>query len=327
MSYTQINEWLTCQHRWRLGYVNLLKRKVMRPSIVLGSIVHQALEVGYGGGTEQDVEIAVDDAIEQQGLVLTEDEYYDVFERALMVTQRGLKTFQPPQYTVATFNGKPAVELHLEVALAGWDSFQCYIDLLVEDNYNGGIWLVDHKVRGAFMPDNAEETNLQMAAYQYVLAHHGVSTAGTISHQIHTEPPTDPVLTKSGAMSRAVVKCDWENYRRCLVENGLDPDDYIEMASKLKGEFVRPSFAYRTPKEVINTWERIIVPVSEEIRYALDHINLQGRELPRVFAHRACSGCLFRELCLEDLRGGDTEFIIATNFEPKQRRWPNAAGN
>lgn len=329
LSYSQLGEWLACRYRWKLGYVNLLKRKVMRPSIVLGSIVHQGLEAGYLG---EPIPEAIEEAINQQGLDLDEDEWNIIFEQAFMITRRGLSSFPMGEYgrwEIAKYNDKPAVELHLEVPLPGWDGFQAYIDVVLKDKVNGGLWVVDHKVRSQFTPETAEETNIQMAIYQYILGYHGISTIGGMTHQILNQPMAKPKLNKDGKMSKAMIKCDWPTYRSALIENGLDPDDYIDMAEKLKGEMTRITMTHRTDYEINSIWQNVVLPVSRDIRETHDQFGLSsfrnklpgGTELPRVMNHMVCNGCLYRDLCLGDLRGADVEFITRTNFEPKQRRW------
>lgn len=331
LSVSQMNEWLACQHRWKLGYRHNLKPIVTRPYIVLGSIVHQGLEAGFNElwrrpGDLDNAEIygnmAIEEAIQQQNLTMEDDEWHVIFERANIIMMRGLTTWdisEEGQYEVATFEGKPATELHLEVPLPGWDGFQCYIDLVLRDKRTGALWLVDHKVRQTFFPEDSEDTNLQMAVYQYILTFNDLPVVGTMTHQISSKEETPPVMTTKGAMSRAVVKCTWETYRKCLVEEGLNPDDYVEMASKLKGEFVRVYETYRTTVEVTNIWKSIVLPVAQDVHDA--KVALGDPILPRVFNHRECNGCLFRSLCLGALRGDDVDFIARTNFEMKKGRW------
>ena len=112
-------------------------------------------------------------------------------------------------------------------------------------------------------------------------------------------------------MSRALIKTDWETYKAALLEAGLNPDDYLDMAEKLSTvEFFRPAKEYRTLDMVRRVWKEVIGLTAREIRRST-------KIVVRNLGQRTCNGCAYRQLCLAELGGEDTEYIRETHYRPR----------
>lgn len=73
----------------------------------------------------------------------------------------------------------------------------------------------------------------------------------------------------------------------------------------------RQTMYYRSPLEVRNVWNEIVIPAAEEIAIVRDY----PQRIYRNMSYKSCNGCMMREICLEDLRGGDTEFLLETAYK------------
>jgi hypothetical protein len=189
---------------------------------------------------------------------------------------------------------------------------------VVREKATGMLFLWDYKVRTQLQPEDDEEVNFQFAVYQRILrVDYGVNVVGSICAQVFNELPKEPKLNQNGSMARTDIKTDWPTYSAALVANGLDPNDYLDMKDKLNGkEFWRLSKAYRKPAELEAVWNEIVLPAVKEMAST-------KTPMTRTMSAWNCKGCNFRNLCLEGMRGGDVDYIIANDYQPKQ----DATGN
>ena len=324
LSFSQISTYLRCRQTWRYIYQENLAPRVDARPLSLGSAVHMGLaaalrechcgqmsvEDGVRKGVEswRERELARDD--------LFEEEIEAIHQVAADAEQLAIRTLHKLPIdeweTVTDPAGIPMIEYHFTVPLKGWGGFHGYIDWVGRHKPTGQVWLVDWKVRGSFQPYEAEEVNLQNAAYQYAIFRIlRKSPVGTITFQISNKPPAKPKLNKDGTMSRALIKTDWETYKAALLEAGLNPDDYLDMAEKLSTvEFFRPAKEYRTLDTVRRVWKEVVEPTAREIRRST-------KIVVRNLGHRTCNGCAYRQLCLAELAGEDTEYIRETHYRPR----------
>ncbi len=324
LSFSQISTYLRCRQAWRYIYQeNLVPRVDARP-LSLGSAVHMGLaaalreyhygrmlvEDGVRKGVEawREQELARDDLFEEEIEAI-----HQVVADAEQIAIRTLRKLPIDEWeTVIDPAGTPMIEYYFTIPLKGWGGFHGYIDWVGRHKPTGQIWLVDWKVRKSFQPHEAEEVNLQNAAYQYTIFRIlRKPPVGTITFQISGKPPTRPKLNKDGTMSRALIKTDWETYKVALLEAGLDPDDYLDMAEKLSTvEFFRPAKEYRTLATVRRVWKEVIELTAREIRRST-------KIVVRNLGHCTCNGCAYRQLCLAELSGGDVEYIRETHYRSR----------
>lgn len=324
LSFSQISTYLRCRQEWRYIYQENLAPRIDTRPLSLGSAVHMGLatalreyyygqvpvEDGVRKGVEswRERELARDDLFEEEI-----EAVYQVAADAEQIAIRTLRKLPIDEWeTVTDPAGTPMIEYHFTVPLKGWGGFHGYIDWVGRHKPTGQIWLVDWKVRGSFQPYEAEEVNLQNAAYQYAIFRIlRKPLVGTITFQISNKPPTKPKLNKDGTMSRALIKTDWETYKAALLEAGLNPDDYLDMAEKLSTvEFFRLAKEYRTMDTVRRVWKEVIELTAREIRRST-------KIVVRSLGYRTCNGCAYRQLCLAELGDEDVEYIRETHYRPR----------
>lgn len=323
ISYSRLAEWTTCRYRWKLRYIDHITRRVDFRAPTLGSAVHVGMACGllekdYVAGIDQwkeeylqkhilEIADGVDELIAETTGCLNqeiEDMTNEVTSTAKEITGRALKVFGPDQWEPVLFNKAPMVEIELRVPIRGWGGYRGILDLVAKEKSTGFVWVVDHKVRNQLQPVEAEEVNLQMASYQYLALRHGIQTIGSLTNQILAKVPSIPQLNKNGTMSRARIATDWSTYKQALISNNLDPEDYAEeMVDKLNVEFQRESRAYRSEEEVRNTWSNVIQKTAWDMTRKSPHYW-------RKMGHMNCQSCWARDFCLEELRGGDTEYLL-----------------
>ena len=321
LSYSNISTWIACHMRYHLVYERKIRPRVYRRPPELGSAVHAGMAAGIlhrsdprdaaADGVISYIKKFIEDrggkdAFFEEELDMMQS---DILPTAIVISQRTLSHMDLPRWETISVNGKPGVEVTLSCPLPGWGEFVGTIDWVARDLSTGRTLLIDHKVRKQFLPNDSEEVNLQMAAYQYLLMRAGkVITAGSMSNQIKAEPPKTPTINKDGkSMSRARIATDWPTYRQALLNVRLNPDDYLEMIDKLDVEFWRYSLAYRSVSEIQNIWKGVIQHAAWDIARKHKHIY-------RTMSHMTCMNCGVRGFCLADLRGHDTEYLLQTAY-------------
>lgn len=326
LSYSQIREWQRCRYSYSLRYLERLKTKTLEATPARGSMVHKGISAMLAGeSAEGAVRQWMADWLQRYGLAeeaVLVAQYEIIVEEAIAVLAKfdrdqRLDRWEPLPHPVT---GKPMVDTEIVVPLEGWPGgFVQYLDMVARDRETGQNWLVDFKLRGSFTSMEAEETNVQMPIYQHGLRLIGVDTVGSMAYQIRKTAPAEPKQNlpnkKTGvaAMSRAKIASDWFTYRNALLAVGLEPKDYEEeMRPKLGSvRFTELSSSFRTPREVEETWNQIVLPASTDI---LLNVGTAYRHLSPI----NCRSCWARDLCLERLRGRDTEFIEEHQFERKE---------
>ncbi len=316
-SYSQINTFQRCQYAWQLSYKEGLQPRIDNPKPQLGTAIHRGLEAGLlGESVSAEVDVWADEAMKY----LKPEEEVVIFDQKVLAKSIALRTlasfydagFEVMQGPKGTPLEGPMIERELKVPLSlSFDSrlyhFKGYVDVVARERFSGHLWTIDFKSRESFAPEDSEEYSLQMAVYQYMLLLLGVDTKGSIAWQTKSTVPREPKLNKGGkSMSRAAITTTWALYEAALKAAGLDPAEYGEMKEKLEEvQWQRLSRAYRGPKEIAAIWEQIVTPVTIQILIA----NEAPGDRPRTLNAFNCRGCQYKDLCMEGLRGGDTDFL------------------
>lgn len=321
LSYSNISAWIACKYRYDLVYEKKIRPRIDHRPPMLGTVVH----AGMAGGilNPSDFYQSAADAIKKwmkEFIAGKGPDYFfdeeieylnnDIVATAIPIAQRTLDRLDLARWETMELNGQPVVEMTLKCPLPGWKGFQGTIDWVARDRATGLVWLLDHKTRKQFLPDESEEVSLQMAAYQYLLMRAAkLNTVGSITVQIAAKVPKAPKLNKDAkSMSRAKIATDWPTYAASLLSVGLDPDDYLEMQPKLAEiEWWRMSQAYRSAPEIVNIWKEVIQRAAWDIARKHKHVY-------RTLAHMTCNNCSVRSFCLADLRGHDTEYLLQTAY-------------
>jgi len=339
VSYSRIRALLACPYRYNLVYNKNITPRVDDRTPTLGSAGHAGLAAGIlGRNVDEALEAWAQDYLDKHLVrypesedTMTEDEISFVGEvtedmnsvittmtdevkhTASLIVPRALEALHLDEWETIEYRGVPLVEAKFIIPIEGWMGYTAVIDWVARHRPTNMTWLIDHKFRKTLQSDDLEEFNLQMSSYQYVLGVLGIRTVGSMANQILTKLPTLPSRNKDGTMSRARISSTWEVYKGALLAAGLDPEDYLDMKDKLTTEFFRHSYSYRSELEVANTWENLIK------RSALA-MNDENYPYLRNLGSLGCRNCWARDYCMEELRGGDLDYMLRTQFMVRPER-------
>lgn len=328
VNLSQLTEWFRCRYRWHLSNRRHIARREVHPAMDLGSAVHAAIAAVFRCHAEfskpaltaaklKKLRAALQEGlktyrkewVEEHGVESNGDvtaQLDEIQAKAAVLAWRAIEKLDLARWEVIWLDDVPLIEQKLSMPFLDGVPFYGTKDLVAKDRKEGGIWVLDWKVREALQPVENEEVDLQIPAYQNLLQHHGIVTTGGIKLQIRAEEPKIPSRNKDGSMSRQRIATTWEVYEAELIKHGLDPKDYAEMRQKLDVEFFRLDKIYRNQASLVLIWEKVILPMAR--------LFVKSKSQVRNMNSWNCRGCWAREFCLAELLGEDTDFLLETNF-------------
>ena len=187
------------------------------------------------------------------------------------------------------------------------------IDLIVKEKKTGFIWVVEHKTAKKVPGMNTKVTDFQSTLYVMVARVMGYKSKGIIFNYLRTKPPTVPRVLVRGGLSKAQdVDTDYYTYLKTIVDNGLDPNDYLEVLVRLKTEPNRFYVRHRIPKP-----GPMMKALFSEMVEAASRIKKFKKPL-RSFLFLCDTQCDYYSLCLAELQGHDVEYIIKNEYEERR---------
>lgn len=320
ISYSRVMQYLNCGYKYWFNYVMGYTSIISDQAPTLGSAGHEGMAAGIlGRSVDQALEEWANNYVINHSLYNLEDEEImgtlvsmtqDVIHQASIIVPRALDDLHLEDWETIEYNGHPMVEMKCLVPLRGWPGgFVAVLDWVAKYKPTQMTWLIDHKFRKQLQDEDSEEVNLQMPSYQKILMDYGIPTVGSMSNQILAKLPSEPKLNKDGSMSRSKIATTWDKYKECLLVNGLDPNNYVEMKDKLTTEFFRQVYSYRSPAQVMNTWDNVIEKTANEMAFQPSFVRNLG--------HLGCKKCWVRDYCMEELRGGDTNWLLESQYMPR----------
>ena len=337
VSVTQMQQYMSCPHRWSLGYVEGLRPKVEREYLTIGKLCHAGFEATMRAkwGSDRDrVRRTVSELAsvgeseirsrfnEYMGRVQFLDEEVPaqdaLLHDAVDVFSQAIAEFDPNRWRVYTvYRGgvpEPALEVHF---LIPGCKLHGYVDAVLTDLRDGGTWCTDYKFRSQLSPDDDEQYNLQNAVYSVACDCMGIETAGTMTWQHLNVPASDPKVNKDGSVSRSRIRTTWDRYARAVVESGGDVRDYLDMKEKISSvKWFQETKEIRSRHAVDKIWRGCVVPVTESIRKSRESASTGARYLDPW----NCKRCQFQSLCQAELRGYDVDDVIAREYTRRDRQ-------
>jgi hypothetical protein len=282
--------------------------------MLFGTYGHKTLEELLKGNSKEqaliatlneahDVAKGIMESDKQENLLAAQEAHEVAFRNWLHIRER---------YKPITHQGVLCVEYPLRLVADGLE-FVGTCDAIVEDTVLGGIWICDHKFRKAFTSCESEMLNLQMIMYTKMARELGIEILGTFQNQIKPVLPKTPQVTLKGKVSKADIMTTWEVYKQALIDNNQDPDTYLDMKEKIEAHSWWDQEATRVlqPEDRIQSiWDEVVLPTSKKIA--------EDKQAPiRCFNSLNCDMCNVKEYCVEDMCGGDTEYLMRTSFKLK----------
>jgi len=320
VSYSRIRTKLDCGYKYDLCYNKGIVSRRDDPAPTLGSAGHAGMAAGIAGNNvDEALELWKQDYIRKHSLSALDDPQIndaldamtdEVVQKASIIVPRALKHLILDEWETVEYKGMPLIEAKFSVPVYGFGrGFNFVVDWVAKHKPTGMTWVIDHKFRKVLQSDEVEEMNLQLPSYQLLLSTMGVKTVGHMSNQILAKLPSEPSRNKDGTMSRAKISTSWEAYERALLRVGLDPKDYLEMKGKLTTEFFRCTYTYRSETQLVNIWNNVIESAIHDMAHGSSYIRNMGQ--------LGCRNCWARDYCTEELRGGDLQTLMETQYMPR----------
>ena len=191
-------------------------------------------------------------------------------------------------------------------------SFGGGVDVLVRDKRDGQVWAMEHKTTSdKDLNQYLRKLHFdpQTRGYAWALADpipgvsgvEPVQVAGVIYNALRKKVPAIPHLLKNkkGLSKASNIDTTRDVYLKAIIDNGFDPDDYVEILDKISRNqfFAREAYAFSAHE--IADFEQDMTHAALQICEA----SKPGTYHPRQVS--ACMGvaaypCRYRSICLED---------------------------
>jgi hypothetical protein len=184
--------------------------------------------------------------------------------------------------------------------------YQGRIDLILEHEESGELWILDHKTAAQFGQTEHLELDQQCGSYVWALRKLlNINIAGVIYSEWRKKAPKEPDMLKSGLPSKNKAQNTTpELYRKKLEELGLDTEMYADFLQTLQNEgqqYFRNIPIHRSTDELAALEANIV-------NMAIDMV-----DNPRIYPNPSrwnCNGCQFRSPCLMRQEGSDWEWYL-----------------
>lgn len=202
-------------------------------------------------------------------------------------------------------------------------------DLLVRDEF--GLWIVDHKTHKR-LPDH----DLRLLDTQSVLYVDAINSSeevreelgigdeliqGFIWNYVKTEGPTKVRINQNGSIAKNQAHTDYPTAYTSIKNQGKDPKQYKDFLRKCAKDRYVPGQVQTSPffqRVVLERDPGMIDRVRREaLRTAKRYrkYRFDTRDAVERTVDRSCGWCDFRKLCITELMGGNTDFILKKEFE------------
>jgi len=212
ISWSEIDAWRQCPLKWRLAYAERWVEPEVSPALSKGLLWHKVLEIHYLALQNTG---RLSEAIERvQAYINAVDN--DWRELIVWMYNGYIHHWQDEDRELQIVQVEPRVELPLMPGI----NIKCRVDLLVRD-WEGMLWLWDHKSCRNLPTDKETDLDDQFALYQWIINQSGVY--GRIFGIIHNAARTDR-LVRPMRME--------ERYARLKMIRS--PDEQITMIEEIK---------------------------------------------------------------------------------------------
>ena len=315
LSFSKAKNFLRCPKRFSYRYFDKLKRKTSSLPLRRGSWIHECLETHYQDG---DWRIGFNRYKEETWDKMFEEEtveYGDLPGEVERIMEGYVKHYAEEDKDHKVI----AVEQEFKVRFPGTRIVLTgLIDLITIDMM--GVWVTDHKTMKNMPNEDFRLTDTQLSLYYWVVEQlkpqlgipEDVKIAGVMFNYIRTKTPTEPELLKKGGLTRRKnIDCDYDTYYAAIEKYGLDPDDYKDMLDIVS----KRQFYVRRQLPKSKAMLKGVLGDLLKIGQGILELNPQERH-PRNFTKDCSWDCDYKNLCIAELHGHDTQFIIESEYEP-----------
>lgn len=313
LSNSRMKTWRRCQVKHDFKYVDKLRPKRKAVPLRRGTWIHSCLEARDSG--ENWVEVIKKLKAEEYDKLFAEEkvELGDLPTEVFRIMRAYHQHYSKVDLAYETL----AVEQQFMIRIPNTKYvITGVIDAIKRHKSSGKVWCFEHKTMKKLPSENFRMSDVQTTLYMKVmvllapyLGYKPEDIEGVIIDYISTKAPTIPEVLKSGQLSRRKIFCDRWTYLACIKREGLDPQDYVDFLNKLDENV----FFMRVP---MARSEAMMKTVFQEIYNTAFQIDkLSGERVSRS-ADWTCDSpkCEYRDLCLAQMQGLDTKFLIQSQF-------------
>ena len=310
VSQSKIKTYRRCHKQYRYKYIDKIMKKLKAKPLVLGTIVHEALEAFL---LDKDIEPVFQAHEKKFSKLFSEEGYEEVIPLSRTMVEGYIERYNSDK----SYNQYKPVKVEAEflVPLIEGVMFEGKIDGIVSDKKNRH-WILEHKTYAKETSEAQRMSDIQVVSYSWAMEEAGMKApSGVIWDYLRKKAPAVPEPLKKGGLSKAQgIDTTYDIYLKAIKDNGLDPKDYEEVLERLKAQ--KDKFQYRVTlpfsKEATNIIVTDLKSTATEIKH-LGHI-LQDRNLTK-----DCSWCDYFSLCQGELRGHDIDFIIKSQYTERKK--------
>lgn len=318
VSHSRVKTWRRCEKQFDFKYVQGLRKKAKNKNLAMGSWVHELL-MYYRDGQDwlahhRQLEKKFNQYFEEEREALG----HDMPDQCLRLVRSYIRAHGKQDQRAYTVIDTEMDEI---VTLPNGLEVNVIIDLIVEDR-KGGIWGWDYKTRTKFDPKDLILLDPQYSLYYDAMEIMGYTPLrGFVVDEIRKKAPTVPKLLKSGGLSKAKnIDTDVWTYMAAIREQGENPDDYAtilqHIATNQLDRFYRRTYIPKDPP--------VLRAVREELIESAREIENKTKRRHPIFPRAVDSSCVYmcdyRDLCIIELHGGDTDLMKKKLFTTKETK-------
>lgn len=319
ISFSKVQCWNRCRRAWYYRYQLELQRKLKAIPLALGSLGHKCLELYYSNDCKLKATLPALKEFKRdiKGLFDEERALYEDMPKDLMRILRGYHIYwqDHKNLKVVTADGRPFVERRIFYPLTDMIDLELVVDLVAETN--NGLWVIDHKFVKSLPTESYRTTDMQTALYYFIIKElTGLPIDGAMFNYLKSTPRKKPRVLKSGKLSKAKIDTDPLTFMEAIQENKEDAKEYEEILATLKFSNFYQRYAVAKPDVLVKTLLHEMVQAGKHM-YAIQ--NSPASFFPHNLTSTCDWDCEYRPLCIAELMGHDTEFMIKTNYERRKR--------
>jgi RecB family exonuclease len=317
-SNSSIKTWRRCPYQYRYKYVLGYKPKEKSIYLERGTWMHALLETHHS---------PFDDRTWRERHEGLAHEFYNLFEEEREELgelpdecERMMKSYIMCYHRDDEGVNVIDTEVDEIITLPNGLRFRMIIDKIIEEP-DGGIWIVDYKNVGRFLPADFLLLDAQLARYFWGAEKLGYRPLrGIVYDEIITKPPTLPKILQNGKLERrANIKCDVYTYLRQIEALGQDFRDpyyrgFVKRLYDNRFDWFRRT---RLPKDPPLT-KRLM----QELVWSAREIQTAEKydAYPRTPMKDCQWDCSFIGPCTISLQGGDDQPLLDLRYTTREER-------
>lgn len=308
ISQSRLKDWRACHKKHDYKWNQHLKRRMPSKPLMTGTMIHDMLDAYAKKGIKAAMKVWKQHEATLKKFVQEDPETYEgLAEKVLGIFNNYIEYYEGDELTFEESEFEIVIDLGENMELV------VHIDKVVTDEQKR-LWILDHKGHKSIPGADDRMSDIQLVFYPWAWNRKFPKrqATGIIWDYLRTKVPVVPEMLKNGELSqRKNMDTTYDVYLKAIKDNKLDETNYTGMLEMLKGQ--ANSFFERVSLPIANDHQLQVV--IEDLMTTSREIRDHGKELKdRNLNTWTCRGCMFKDLCLAELKGLDSNFIRKSKF-------------